>query len=367
MFKKLNYNQKLLTSFAIIISIVFIGRSFYNSLAGGSDFETSYILAKSFWNGIDVFTLESKNPFYPHFWYLILYPFVNLEFKTVKIIFFALNLIFFYGSIFLLKINFKLNPNQVKILIILSVASTPFTNLIGIGNLSLFSLFFILIFYFYNSIFLKGLALSLAITKYNMAFLFFIYAILSKQYKVICIFFTINILSILFYFYYLDISDFHKVFGPLISLFNTINHQIAVGEIGINIGVFNVHNFLISIKLANLYYYLFILFIFTVIYLVKFSINSKEKIFIFLLFNTAVLIYHTIYDYVLLIPILAYILKNKSILKFFYLYLFSIFYVFYIFKINIILDSPIPKEIFSTVGMVLLFFSNYLITFKEKI
>jgi hypothetical protein len=367
MFKKLNYNQKLLTSFAIIISIVFIGRSFYNSLAGGSDFETSYILAKSFWSGTDVFTLENKNPFYPHFWYLILYPFVNLEFKTVKIIFFTLNLIFFYGSIFLLKINFRLNLNQVKILIILSVASTPFTNLTAIGNLSLFSLFFILIFYFYNSIFLKAVALSLAIAKYNMAFLFFIYVILSKQYKVICIFLTINILAVLFYFYHLDIGDFHKVFDPLVTLFNTINRQIAEGKDGINIGLFNIHNFLISLKLANLYYYFFLSFIFTIIYLVKFSINSKEKIFIFLLFNTAVLVYHPIYDYVLLIPILAYILKNKSILKFFYLYLFSIFYVFYIYKINIILHSPVPKEIFSTIGMLLLFLSNYLITFKEKI
>ena len=367
MIKILINKKNILSVLTVIISLIFIGRAFQNLINYGSDFETSYMLAKLFWNGNDIFNpnLEENNPFYPHLWYLILYPIINIEFYYAKIIFFIINLTFFFGSIIILKSNFKLNSHQTKILIILSVASTPFTNLIAIGNLSLFSLFFILIFYFYKSFFLKGLALSLALIKYNMSFLFVIYSIIFKQYKVIIVFLLLNIFSILFYFYYLDINDFFKVFDPFLSLLNTIKEQIDDGTNGINFGLFNIHNFLIWLKLDDFYFYILIIFILISIYLIKFSINSKEQIFIFLLFGIATLVYHMIYDYVLLIPVLAYVLKNKKNFKFFYLYLFSIIYVFYIFKINTLLNFIIPKEIFSLIGMIFLFLSNYLITFKE--
>ena len=371
MIKILKNKKNILSFLTVIISLIFIGKAFQNLLNHGSDFKSSFEFAKLFWDGVDIYdsetreTLIHKNSFYPHLWYIILYPIINVEFYYAKIIFFILNLLFFFGSIIILKSNFNLNSHQTKILIILSVTSTPFTNLIAIGNLSLFSLFFILIFYFYKSFFLKGLALSLALIKYNMSFLFVIYSIIFKQYKVVFVFLLLNIFSALFYFYYLDINNFFKVFDPFLSLLNTINEQIDDGINGINFGLFNIHNFLIWIKLDDFYFYILLTFILIFIYLIKFSINSKEQIFIFLLFGIATLVYHMIYDYVLLIPVLAYVLKNKKNFKFFYLYLFSIIYVFYIFKINTLFNFVIPKEIFSLIGMVFLFLSNYLITFKE--
>jgi hypothetical protein len=363
---KLINNPKLVTAFTILISIIFLGKAFINLLNYGTDFETSYTLSKSFWNGVDVFTMEKKNPFYPHIWYILLFPFKYLEYKTVKIIFFFINLFFLFGSIFILKKNYNLNLFQTKVLVILSVTSTPLTNLLGVGNLSLFSLFFILVFYFYKSSFLRGLAISFALIKYNISIFFIIYLIIFKHYKTGIIFIFINFVSILFYFYYLDITNIFQIFDPVKSVFATINNQIDIGTVGVNSGLFNLHNFLIILDMANYYYYIFILLIFYSIYLMKFRINSKEKVFIFLLYSTACLIYHQLYDFVILIPVLAYILKSKPNMKFFNFHFFVIIYIFYFYKINTIFNFPISKDAYSIMGMILLILSNYLIVFKEK-
>jgi hypothetical protein len=366
MTNKPDFYNKTLTILTLFISLIFIGKTFHNLLIGGSDFEPSVMLAKSFWSGNDVFEDKTNNPFYPHLWYIILYPFVDIEPKNADITFYLLNLLFFFGSVFILKKNFNLTSNQTKILIIFSIASTPFTNLIALGNLSLFSLFFLLIFYFHKSVFIKGLALSLCIIKYNMSFLFIIYSIVYKQFRVLCIFLLINILAIFFYFYYLEISDVYKIFDPLILLFDAVDFQEKNGVDGINLGVFNIHNSLIFFKLSNLYYYIFFILVFLVFYKIKTSIKLNEKVLIFLLYASLILIYHMIYDYVLLIPILAYILKNKNKLKFFNFYLFSIFYIFYIYKINAVLQFPIPLEVFSLIGMLLLILSGYLLLLREN-
>ena len=363
---KIINNSKLITFFTISISIIFISKAFINLLDYGSDFETSYILSKSFWNGIDVFTLKDKNTVYPHIWYILLFPFKNFEYTTVKIIFFFLNLIFLFSSFYILKKKYNLSSIDTNILIILSVTSTPVTNLLGIANLSIFALFFLLVFNFYKSFFLKGLAISFALVKYNVSFLFIIYLFIFKMYKTILVLILINVISILFYFYYLDITNLLKIFEPIKSIFNLVDEQLELGTVGVNSGLFNLHNFFIYLNYDDYYYYSFILLLIPSIYLIKFKIKSSEKIFIFILFLTAFLIYHQLYDFVILIPILAYILKSKSEIRFFKFHLFVIIYIFHLYKINVMFNFPIDKDIYSIIGMFLLITSSYLIVFKKN-
>ena len=342
---KINHN--FLTVLTFFISLIFIGKAFYNLLNYGSDFETSYILAKSFWNGINVFTLEDKNPYYPHIWYVTLFPFIHLKFEIIKIIYFILNLFFFYGSIFILKKKFHLNSVETKILIIMSVTSTPFTNLMAIGNLSLLALFFILIYYFYSQIFLRALALTLAFVKYNISFFFLILPFLQKKKKIVFIFILINIAAVFFYHYYLDISDPLKIFDPLVGVFNTVGRQIGDGESGVNLGLFNLHNFFIDLKISKFYYPVFTVILLTFSYYITFRKSiSKNKLLIIIFLITSAVIYHAIFDFVILIPVLAYIIKNRSKLKYNIIYLFSIINIFYFYKINTLLNNIISKDIY---------------------
>ena len=176
----------------------------------------------------------------------------------------------------------------------------------------------------------------------------------------------IHLASILFYFYYLDITNLLSIFNPVISIFSLVDEQLDLGTVGVNSGLFNLHNFLIILDMANYYYFIFILLTFYSVYLMKFKIISKEKLLIFILYFTACLIYHQLYDFIILIPVLAYILKSKPKMKFFKFHIFVIIYIFHLYKINTIFNFPITKDVYSIVGMILLILSNYLIIFKEK-
>ena len=360
-------SNKLLTILTIFVSIIFIGKAFYNLLNYGSDFETSYILGKSFWSGVDVFSLENKNPYYPHIWYIALFPIIHFEFEIIKIIFFVLNLFFFYGSIFILKTNFKLNNNESKVLIIMSVISTPFTNLLAIGNISLLVLFFILVYYFYFNYFLKGLALSIALVKYNISFLFILLPFLQNKKKVAIIFIILNLISVLFYYGYLGINNPLKFFDPIISMYNTVGQQINEGDGGINLGLFNLHNLMIDLKLSKFYYIVFGLITMLISYLIITKKNiSKNKLLILILLITSGLIYHALYDFIILVPVLAYIIKNRDKLKYKALYFFTIILIFYLFKINTLFNMIIQKEFFSGLGLILIFLSFIFLTFFEN-
>ena len=360
-------NPSFITILTIFVSVIFIGKAFHNLLNYGSDFQTSYILGKSFWDGINVFTLENKNPYYPHIWYVALFPFIHLKFEVIRIIFFILNLFFFFGSILILKKNFNLNSFETKILIILSVASTPFTNLMALGNLSLMALYFILIYYFYTQILLRGIALSLAFVKYNISFFFLILPFLQREKKLAIIFILINLGAVLFYHYYLDIHDPLKIFDPLLAVINTVNQQIDNGEVGINLGLFNLNNLMIDLKISRFYYPVFVIILLMFSYYLVFRKSiSRNKLLVIIFMVTSAIIYHAIYDFVILIPVLAYLIKNRLSLKYSVIYFFSIINIFYLYKVNTIFNNVISKEIYSTFGMILLVLSIILLIFFEK-
>lgn len=148
--KKKNINEKILNFFFILILILFIGRSFYNSLQHNSDFEIPYDLSIYFWEKNDVFQYTDKKPLYPHSLYILLLPFTLFKFEITKIIFFLVNIYFLVSSIFIIKRNYFLSMNETKILTLIAFTATPSTNILANGNLSLAVLFFYYLFIFLN-------------------------------------------------------------------------------------------------------------------------------------------------------------------------------------------------------------------------
>ena len=200
--KKLILNNTFQNSLLILFGFIFLGRAFYNLLIHGSDFQTIYELSVYFSNQNDVYNWVEKNPSYPQFSYLLVYPFTIFEFTTAKIIFFFINLFLLLGSIVILIKNYFLNKYQAKILILIALTATPTTNLLAIGNLSIITLFFLLIYFFSNSIFIKAIGLLIAFMKYNVSFLFVIFSLLEKEYKTLLFFSLFYVLGVFFYYLY---------------------------------------------------------------------------------------------------------------------------------------------------------------------
>ena len=69
---------------------------------------------------------------------------------------------------------------------------------------------------------------------------------------------------------------------------------------------------------------------------------------VFLFLSSSLFVYHTMYDYIILLPLVAYFLKYKNQKKYSICYLISVIFIFYIFKINKhILNKLISDDVIS--------------------
>ncbi len=119
---------------------------------------------------------------------MLLFPLTFFPFETAKALWLFLNLIFAVASAILLrKTFFKEADRDLFIwLMLITVAGTPFRNQIGVGQHSLFSVFFFLLSVFLSE---KGLtipsalALSVSYFKYTLTAPLALYFIYKKKYK----------------------------------------------------------------------------------------------------------------------------------------------------------------------------------------
>ena len=223
-----------------------------------------------------------------------------------------------------------------------------------------------LIYFFLHTSISKSYCSFIGICKIQ-CIIFFCFYLFYKKIKLSLIFIIINLAAVILYHYYLDISDPLKAFDPFFSVFDKVNQQIDAGDVGINYGLFNLHNLMIDLNVSDFYYMLFtiITLIFCYFILFKNSI-SKNKLLIITCLITSAIIYHGLFDFVILIPVLAYVIKYRSNLKYNLIYFLSIINIFYFYKINTLFNYLISKEIYSTFGMMLLILSIILLIFLKK-
>ena len=108
-------------------------------------------------------------------------------------------------------------------------------------------------------------------------FFFCFYLFYKKKIKLSLIFIIINLAAVILYHYYLDISDPLKAFDPFFSVFDKVNQQIDAGDVGINYGLFNLHNLMIDLNVSDFYYMLFTIITLIFCYFILFK-NSISKI-----------------------------------------------------------------------------------------
>ncbi len=354
MFKnKILKNNKIINFLLFSILLIFCSKVLFNLLNHGSDFDIPYTLSKLFYQKIDIFEDISRNPLYPHSLYILFGPFTLFGLEVAKIIFFVINIILLLFTIFYLKKVFKLDINQTKIVILISFTATPFTNLLAIGNLSIIVLFCLICYYYSKSKLFKSLFLLVSFFKYNVSFIFILYAFINKEYKVLFYFALLNLFFALCYYFYLDIYSFERIFDPFFLAFELIQGRGEVNNIGKSF--FTLQSILVNFGLNNLYPVIFAISLVLIFFIFKnLKIENHTKLVSLFLLST-VLVYHGMYEFVILLPFVAYVLKNREYISYVSLHSCTIFFIFYFFKINkVIFNNFVNNDIMSIIGFILL-------------
>lgn len=357
-----------------IVSLIFIGKAFYNAIIletySSKDFAGIYELSKDFWNKIDIFKryfISNKEyflendlffsiPTWSHLTYIIFLPYTLVPIKISKILWFFSNLIFLFFIIKLTKKYYNLSLNQSLILTLITISSTPLTNTLGNGQLSLF-LLLVLIIYWYSKKVSKKFILSLSVIKISFGALFIFHSLLKKKLDFVYAL-IINVITVLFYSFYVNDFNFYQFINPLLVIFD-------FGKIYNFSGISNLNSIFIAYDLKN-YYFLILLICFILIGI--FLIKKKNEIsFLSLIILTLILFYHNIYDFVLLIPLAAYAMNKKlnKIIKFFIAT--TIVYFFYFIKINeVILENYLEKNTIDIIGVFLLLICLFFLNSKKS-
>jgi hypothetical protein len=365
--------------------IIFIGRSLYNAnLYNSVDFRYLYDLSKLLFEKIDIFKMyliqqkinpiwggwnhtfildyEIPPPQWGHILYFFLFPYTLLPFKISSMVWFISNLIFLYLIVKIIKKNYNLSFNQILMFSIIIISSTPLTNTLGNGQFGLLLLLLLLIYWHSNKKFVLGF-LSVKIT---CSAFFVLYSFLKKEVSFMY-FVIIYLIGIIAYCYYLNDFRFYNFTNQmqlLLYVNNLANENIAyngVANLRVVLKVFDIQQ-----------YYNFILFssvIVTSFFLLKkkhFNNYNQEN---FLILNNLNLIffYHAIYDFIFLIPLLAYTIKEKLDFKHKLFSYITIMYFFYFIKINAtILNNFLNENTTNLLGFFLLVYT-IIILYKKKL
>lgn len=206
-----------------IAAIVSICRGIYYALIGGKDLQWSP--AVIFWEQKDPFLfwlsgnqgqkiILCQAPNYLHHYYILLWPFAQLDFETAKMLWVVVNMIVSVFSLLLLKRCMSLSWQAFFLMSSLFFMSWPFRNTLDKGQTGLFVLSFLSAYWFSNNI-LRGGWLGVGIIKYSFAPVFVFLAILRKE-SALLVAMLLLIASILFFGYYTDSLSLQLVFEPLL-------------------------------------------------------------------------------------------------------------------------------------------------------
>ena len=346
-------SKKIINILVFAIVPLFFLKTIYNFLNEGSDFNIVYKLSNLFLKRNDVFKNVIDNPLYPHSLYVLFSPFNLFDLETSKVLFFIFNIILLIISIFSLVKIFNLNNSQAKILFIAGFTATPFTNLLAIQNLSLIVFASLIFFYKSQSKFNKSFFLFISFFKYNISFIFIFYTLIKKEYKIFTYFIILNLFFILIYYLYIDIRLIKNMFDPFFLAYELIQGKnISQGYTNnISKTFFSIQSVMIFFELNRLYPIFFFLFLGFIFYLFKKVKLDNHTEFVSLFLISSLLVYHGMYDFVILLPLLAYAMKYFQLISLVYIHLFSILFIFYIFKINkLFFNNFLSDQTMSIIG-----------------
>ena len=377
------FKGKLRISIICIISfIVFlsVGRAFQQAQDISFDFHFSpaklvseginhyeYILDGKHDDGPNDKIMYDQNGNYAQGLFVLFIPLTLLSWDTAKLVWSLLNIVLSFLIPLLLCKKFELNKIQTFIILALFLTSTIFRIHISYGQQTLFTFVFFLLPFLYKSK-ISTILSGISYFKFNIGYVLFLYFISSKNITRILLSLIPCMVGWILYCYITDTNLLKNLIEPIILLLYWDSGQVFP------VTVFSL------LKYINNFPPLVILIIpllinFLIILRIRFIRDELYKVSIICL--TALgFMPHQLHDYVLLIPLLIFSIKNidLSISK---INLLFIFYFFYFLRIISFIYGTQPWDFpygnfgyfnnLLTISIIFLNLYFYKITSKKKI
>jgi len=366
-FLKLSNRNKFIFSFLSIVVLGFFIQTISKGLSNSCDL--MWQPSKLFWDGInhyeyqmrtgDVF-LGCQHGRYGHFLFIFLYPITLVEWDQAKIIWIALNVFFaFLIPIILCRFN---NISTILTYLIIGIFLTchPTRMTINLGQNSLMILFFLILPFLKVSGIYKNfnlIASGVCYVKYSTGYVLFLNLLVEKKVKKLLLTSFFTIFGWLFYSYYTNSPLISNFFEPL-----KMNFQDNYTRTGDLYSIMNIY-FLMENNLMNKILQLGIVLFGNIyfLYQIKDIKNKLAKVSV-ICFLPLIFMPHSNYDYVLMLPLLVYTIKNFK----FSISKYGLYLTIYYFYFHRIIRHLIDNDMFYQSSMFLIF-TSFIIFFVNHI
>ena len=364
---KLSNRNRIIFIFLSIVVVGFFIQTISKGLSNSCDL--MWQPSKLFWDGInhyeyqmrtgDVF-LGCQHGRYGHFLFIFLYPITLVEWEQAKIMWITLN-VFFALSIPILLCRFnKISTLSTYLIIGIFLTCHPTRMTLNLGQNSLMMLFFLMLPFLKVSSGYKNFNLifsGISYVKYSTGYILFLNLLVEKKLKKLLLTSFLTIFGWLFYSYYTNSSLIANFFEPL-----KMNFQDNYSRTGDLYSIMNIY-FLKENNFTNKILQLGIVLFGNIYFLYQIK-NIKNKLakLSVICFLPLIFMPHSNYDYVLMLPLLIYVIKNYK----FAVCKYGLYLTIYYFYFHRIIRHLIDNDMFYQSGM-FLFFTIFIIFFINHI
>ena len=366
-FLKLSNRNKIIFTFLFIVVLSFFIQTILKGLSNSCDL--MWQPTKIFWEGTNhyEYQMRTEDIFlgcqagrYGHFLFIFLYPLALVEWEQAKILWIIVN-IFFAFSIPIILCRFN-NISTLNTYLILGIFLTchPTRMTFNLGQNSLMVLFFLMLPFLKVSSNLRNInliAAGISYVKYSTGYVLFLNLLVEKKFKKLVLTSLLTIFGWLFYSYYTNSHFISNFFDPL-----KMNFQDNYTRTGDLYSIMNIY-FLKENNIINKFLQLGLVLFgnFYFLYQIK-EVNNKLAKLSVICFLPLIFMPHSNYDYVLMLPILIYAIKNfKFVIPRYGLYL-TLYYFYFHRIIRHIFDNDLFYQ-----SLMLIIFIIFIIFFIAHI
>ena len=355
-FFNLSKKNRAIFIFLLIVVVSFFIQTITKGLENSCDL--MWQPSKIFWDGINHYEYQMKTGDiflgcqagrYGHFLFIFLYPITLFEWEQAKIIWIIINIIFaILIPLMICRFN-QISTIFTYLIVGIFLTCHPTRMTLNLGQNSLMIMFFLMLPFLSISNRYKNinfLAAGISYVKYSSGYVLFLNLLIEKKFKNLLFTCLLTIFGWLFYSFYTGSPLISNFFDPL--KFNFHDNYIRTGDLYsiLNIYFFKENNLINKIiqlgfvLLGNIYF----------LYQIKDVKNKLAKLSV-ICFLPLIFMPHSNYDYVLLLPLLVYGIKNYNL----EISRYGIYLVIYYFYFHRLIRHWVDNDKFYQSVMLLIF------------
>ena len=279
-----------------------------------------------------------------HGFYVLLYPFTLISWEKAKIVWFILNFFLIFYIPFLLCNKFKIGSSETLLIIFFFMLSNVVKAHMVIGQQSILILLFLCLPFLKNSKISSTLC-GISYLKYSLSYVIFFYFLIEKKYRNLFYSLLIPLTGWILYSLITETNFIKSALQPFqLAYQNQLIDSFGNSMMPKNIFIFSLFEFLdykykslIAISLSLLINFYFV-------FKIK-NLTDKLQKLSCLLLSVLIFFPHYPHNYILILPLLIYSIKNFD-LQFSKLYFFVSIYFLYFFRaVEIYLPKFLQKII----------------------